>query len=74
MRGRDDRAAANQRAMDALVNARRRAVLECQLKVVPETTCGDEVFPDPQHFAVEEAWDYLNVGYLRSEWPPSMLS
>ena len=40
----------------------------------PEPACRDEVFPDPQHFAVEEAWDYLNVGYLRSEWPPSMLS
>ena len=74
MRGRDDRAAANQRAMDALVNARRRAVLECQINLAPETVCRDEVFPDPQHFAVEEAWDYLNVGYLRSEWPPSMLS
>jgi hypothetical protein len=60
--------------MDAVVNARRRAVLECQGRPSPVAPVSDRLFEETQHFAVEEAWTDLNVEYLLGDWPPSMLS
>jgi hypothetical protein len=74
MRGREDHAAANQREMDALYQARRRAVADCQSPITPAEPVTDRIFPDREYFYVPDAWDRLNVEYLRAEWPPSMLS
>src|SRR5206468_12270542 len=72
MRGMDDRAAANQRAIDALSLARRRAVADCHERLLPGPTFDDATFGDTDLFRVVDAWDELNVTYLRAEWPPSM--
>jgi hypothetical protein len=74
MRGRDDRAASNQRADDALYRARLRAVSECQARITPETPGRDSVLAAAESLALAAAWDRLNVEYLRAEWPPSMLN
>jgi hypothetical protein len=74
MRGRDDRAAANQRASDALYQARLRAVAECRGRLSPGVPSCDGIFQEEEHFAVADAWDRLNVEYLQAEWPPSMLN
>ena len=74
MRGREDHAAANQRAIDALYQARLRAVAECKGHLRPGAPAGDLALPEPNELAAVEAWDRLNVSYLKAEWPPSMLS
>ena len=74
MRGMDDRAAANQRAIDALFQARRRAVTDCRDKLTPGVIFEDQPMADAPEFAVADAWDRLSVDYLRAEWPPSMLN
>ena len=74
MRGRDDHAAANQRAIDALYRARLRAVSECQGRLVPDAPGPDHRLDHPRSLAAVDRWDRLNVGYLRAEWPPSMLN
>ena len=74
MRGRDDRAAANQRAHDALYRARLRAVSECQARITPASPGRDRVLGEAEPLAMAGAWDRLNVEYLRAEWPPSMLN
>jgi hypothetical protein len=74
MRGKEDRAAANQRASDALYQARRRAVAECHNPVTPSVPVDDRVLREVELFDVPDAWDRLNVEYLLAEWPPSMLS
>ena len=74
MRGRDDRAAANQRANDALYRARLRAVAECQARITPDTPGHDSVLAEAEPRTLSGTWDQLNVEYLRAEWPPSMLN
>jgi hypothetical protein len=74
MRGRDDHAAANQRAIDALYRARLRAVADCQGRLAPDMPGDDRSFDEPETLATVEHWDRLNVAYLRAEWPPSMLN
>ena len=73
MRGRDDRAAANQRAINALYQARLRAVTDCRGRVVPEPAGQDRPLPDRWQLTEAASWDCLNVEYLKAEWPPSML-
>lgn len=74
MRGREDRAAADQRAIDAQQRARRRAVEECQAELIPAEPSLDARYPDHAELLEAAGWDRLNVEYLRAEWPPSMLS
>jgi hypothetical protein len=74
MRSRDDRAAANQRATDALYQARRRAVAESQQKLEPRAPAQEQPLLEEAGLATAGAWEGLNVGYLRAEWPASMLN
>ena len=74
MRGGEDRAAANQRATDALYLARYRAVVECRGRLVPRLEPSDRRYPERQEIRAGERWDRLNVEYLRAEWPPARLS
>lgn len=74
MRGREDRAAANQQAIDAQQRARRRAVEECRAELTPAEPFQDARYPDDADLFESANWDRLNVEYLRAEWPPSMLS
>jgi hypothetical protein len=74
MRGGDDRAAANQRAIDALFQARLQAVFECKGRLEPSTTSADSVYPVPDEIDAVHAWDHLNVSYLLAEWPPSKMN
>jgi hypothetical protein len=74
MRGGDDRTAANQRAIDALYQARLRAVLECRGRLEASGPSADAVYQDHDEIAAVHAWDRLHVGYLRAEWPPSKLN
>lgn len=74
MRGGEDRAAANQRATDALYLARYRAVAECQGRLVPRLDPSDRAYLESDQIRAVDRWDHLNVEYLRAEWPPSRLS
>ena len=74
MRGRDDRAAANQRSTNPLELARIRAVAECDGRLIPQTPRDDRRFGDFPDLDDPQCWDLLRVDYLRSEWPPSKLS
>lgn len=74
MRGRDDRAATNQRAIDALYLARRRAVAECRGRLEPQSSSADLTLSDLLIDDSAETWDHLSVAYLRGEWPPARLN
>ena len=74
MRGRDDRAAANQRSTNPLHLARIRAVRECQARVVPKISGEDRVIPEARTMDLAAVWDDLRVDYLHSEWPPARLN
>ena len=74
MRGRDDRAAADQRAIHALRLARLRALLECQGRLTPQCPSEDRIFADEELFSVPDSWESLCVDYLRAEWPPARLN
>jgi hypothetical protein len=71
---RDDHVSAEQKAANAQFQARRRAIAECVGRLVPDATVADWIVSEEGQFAVPEVWDKLNVGYLRAEWPPSMLN
>ena len=74
MRGMDDRAAANQRGIDALYQARLKAVTDCKGRVEPRASFADRLYAAPDELEQVQGWDRLNVSYLFAEWPPSMLS
>ena len=74
MRGRDDRAAANQRAVNPLYLARLRAVAECEGRITPQSPGRDRLFDEYPTLGAPGFWDLLRVDYLRSEWPPSKLN
>ena len=74
MRGRDDRAAANQRSISPQERARLRAVAECEGRVVPQAPGHDRSFDDYEELTEPHSWDRLNVEYLCCEWPPSKLN
>jgi hypothetical protein len=74
MRGREDRAAANQRAIDARNQARWRAVQECRGVLRARPPADERPLPDRDELASGAMWDRLNVGYLRGDWPASRLS
>jgi hypothetical protein len=71
---RDDHVSADQGAVNAQFQARRRAIAECAGRLVPDATVADLFLSDDEQFAAPEVWDKLNVDYLRAEWPPSMLN
>jgi hypothetical protein len=73
MRGREDHAAANQRSVDALSLARRRAVAECQGQLRPKAPGADRTLFDDAELYHYQDWERLNVEYLKAEWPPSKL-
>lgn len=74
MRGRDDRAAANQRSISPQERARLRAVAECEGRLIPQAPGHDRPFDDDEDLEDPTPWEHLRVDYLRSEWPPSKLS
>jgi hypothetical protein len=73
MRGPDEHAATNQRHTDPLERARIRAVLECEGRLVPDAIHLDVELDELAPRQARDGWDYLDVGYLRGEWPTSRL-
>jgi hypothetical protein len=71
---RDEHAAANQQQSEALQEARRRAVAECQADLRPRAPFLDRVSGSRRELTVRDAWDRLRVDYLKADWPPSMLN
>jgi hypothetical protein len=74
MRGRDDRAAANQRATNPLHLARLRAIQECEGRLIPQAASRDELLVDGADLEDADTWDPLKVDYLFAEWPASRLN
>ena len=73
MRRPDEHAATNQRHGDAFERARLRAVLECEGRLAPSPVYVDVLLDEQPPGLARDGWDYLDVGYLRGEWPTSRL-
>lgn len=74
MRAWDDHLAADEREARTILQAQRRAVLECRGRYTPREPADQRMVPDYEELLNVPSWDRLCVDYLLEPWPASMLN